>query len=55
MKNKVTGRYWSYLIRNARKRNIEVKVTQEEAWVIFLKQEKKCVYTGIKLTHLQMS
>lgn len=55
MKNKVTGRYWSYLVRNARTRNIEVKVTQEEAWVIFLKQNKRCVYTGIKLTHLKYS
>jgi hypothetical protein len=54
MKNKVTGRYWSYLIRNARIRNIEVKVTQEEAWVIFLKQNKRCVYTGIKVNGISI-
>ena len=53
MKNKITGRYWCYLRRNAKKRNLELKVTQEEAWVIFLDQNKRCAYTGIKLYHLK--
>ena len=37
----ISGKYWSSLKKNAKKRNIQVKVTIEEAWEIFLKQNKR--------------
>ena len=47
----ISGKYWSSLKKNAKKRNIQVKVTIEEAWKIFLKQNKRCFYTNLKITH----
>ena len=47
----ISGKYWSSLRKNAKKRNIQIKVTIEEAWEIFLKQNKRCFYTGLKITH----
>ena len=47
----ITGRYWAIAKKNARRRNLEFTITKEEAWNIFLKQNKRCIYTGIKITH----
>lgn len=47
----ISGKYWSSLIKNAKKRNIAITTTIEEAWEIFLKQKKRCFYTGLKITH----
>lgn len=48
---KISGRYWCSLIKNAKKRNIEITATMQDAWEIFLKQNKRCFYTGLKITH----
>ena len=47
----ISGRYWGLVKKNARKRSIEFNITKEEAWEIFLKQNKRCIYTGLKITH----
>lgn len=49
----ISGKYWALVKKNARKRNIEFNITKEEAWNIFLKQNKRCIYTGLKITHLK--
>ena len=48
---KISGRYWCSLMKNAKRRNIKITVTMQDAWEIFLKQNKKCFYTGLKITH----
>ena len=47
----ISGKYWSSLIKNAKKRNIKITATIEDAWEIFLEQNRKCFYTGLKITH----
>lgn len=49
----ISGKYWCSIKRSAIKRNIEFNITKEEAWEIFLKQNKRCIYTGIKITHFK--
>ena len=41
---------WSKLQRDARIRGIPFDITIEEAWELFLKQERKCSYTNMLLT-----
>lgn len=42
----IRAEYWGRVIRGAKDRGIEVKITIEEAWDIFLKQNRKCALTG---------
>lgn len=44
------GRYWWMLCFNAKTRNIEIKITQQEAWDQFLKQNGRCALSGVYLT-----
>ena len=46
----ISGNYWDHLLRGASKRNFLVSITIEEAWKLFLKQERKCVLSGLPLT-----
>lgn len=48
----ISGEYWSLLKHGAQKRNIEFKITKEEAWELFLKQNKKCKLSNIQI-HFQ--
>ena len=41
--------YWSSVLRGAKKRNLEVSVTIEDAWELFLRQKKKCAISGIDI------
>lgn len=41
--------YWRQVLRGAEARAISVDLTPEEAWQLFLDQEGKCAFTGIKL------
>lgn len=38
--------FWSSLISNAQRRNIEIDIDCEYIWRLFLKQNKKCALTG---------
>ena len=43
------GRYYSYYKKGALKRNIEWNITLEDMHDEYIKQNKKCIYTGIEL------
>lgn len=45
----LSGTYWHTVVRNAKSRGLEVAITIEDAWNVFVKQEGKCVITGIEL------
>lgn len=40
------GRYWSDVKAGARRRGLEFNVTMEEAWHLFLTQERRCALSG---------
>ena len=45
----LTGRYWSVVLRGAKKRNIPIKITINDAWSQFLKQNGKCALSGVDI------
>ncbi|HEX5186239.1 MAG TPA: hypothetical protein VFV86_05055, partial [Nitrososphaeraceae archaeon] len=45
----LSGKHWSEIKYKAIKRNIEFAITQEFAWNLFLKQNRKCALSGIDL------
>lgn len=46
----ISGKFWATLKQSARLRNHQLKLTIQEAWELFLKQEKKCALTSLPLT-----
>lgn len=42
----IRAEYWSRVLRGAKNRDIRVKLTIEQAWDIFLKQNKRCALSG---------
>lgn len=46
---KISGSFWTNLIRSAEKRGYEVGITQEDAWGLFLEQNGKCKLSNIDL------
>jgi len=42
----ITGLFWAHIKFSAKSRNIDFLITKEQAWSLFLKQNKKCVYTN---------
>lgn len=45
----ITGSFWCRVKLNAEKRHIEFNIDIEYAWDIFVKQERKCVLSGIPI------
>jgi len=45
----ILGRKWSGIRHNAKLRGIDFNISIEDGWNQFLKQNRKCVYTGEKL------
>lgn len=45
----ISGQYWSKIKANARKRKIEFDLNIEDAYEIYLKQDKRCALTGNEL------
>lgn len=45
----IPGTFWNALQCNARYRKIKIKLTIEEAWEKFIKQNRKCALTGLPL------
>lgn len=43
------GLYWCHIKAAAKSRNIEFNITIEEAWELFLKQNRKCSLSGLEL------
>jgi hypothetical protein len=46
----ISGNFWNYLTRNARQRNIEMNITIQEAWELYILQEKKCALSGVEIS-----
>lgn len=42
----IPGQDWSTILRGAKKRKLEVTVTIQDIWELFLKQNRKCALTG---------
>jgi len=49
MKNQITPRYWREVYKSAEKRKIELNLTEDEAWEVFLQQEEHCFFSGLHL------
>lgn len=45
----ISGRYFCRIRISAKQRNLEFSITKEYIWNLFLKQNRKCVLTGIKI------
>ena len=45
----MSGSYWGRVLIGAKKRNIDVAISKEEAWDLYLEQDRKCAYTGKEL------
>jgi hypothetical protein len=45
----ISGAIWSHIKRHANTRNLSFNVTIEEAWQLFLKQNRRCALTGQEL------
>jgi hypothetical protein len=45
----VSGRLWSNLISNSKVRGLELNITPDDIYEIYLKQDKKCALTGMAL------
>lgn len=45
----LSASYWKAVLIKADLRHLEVSVTIQEAWELFLKQDRKCAYTKIPL------
>ena len=46
----LSGNYFSQIRYNAKKRKIYFDITTEYLWHLFIKQEKKCILSGVTLT-----
>lgn len=51
----ISGNFWDGIKRSAsgekgRRKILELSITQEEAWNLFLKQNRKCALSGIELS-----
>lgn len=47
----ITGYCWSRIRCNARARDIDISITIEYAWLMFIEQGRKCALSGVPLTH----
>lgn len=45
----IMGSYWSGVEQSAKIRNISFNITAKEAWEVYEKQNKKCIFTGREL------
>lgn len=52
---RIGGCIWSKIIRDAKMRNLEVGITIEHAWGLFLKQDGECALSGLEISLLTKS
>lgn len=46
----ITGTYWSSILHGAKSRNLEFSITIKEIWDLYIKQDKKCIFTKLPIT-----
>lgn len=46
----ISGNYWGHITRSAKRRNIEFKITIEQAWVEFIVQNRLCALSGVSIS-----
>lgn len=49
MRNEITDRYWKEIIKSAAARDISFRLSRQEAWRVFVFQERRCALSGILL------
>ena len=47
----ISGGYLCHVKHHALKRGLEYNISSEDAWLQFVKQDYKCVFSGIRLIH----
>ena len=45
----ISGTFWARVKSNAKARNLLLSISPEEAWKIFLQQDRKCALSGVEL------
>lgn len=45
----ISGVYWGHLINNAKKRKINIDITIQQAWIIFLNQKRRCALSNLPI------
>lgn len=45
----ITGKYWYAVSKGALRRNLEFNITIEQAWELFIKQDRKCAISRSRL------
>lgn len=50
----ISGTYWKNLKSNAKLRKLSLTLTIEEAWELFVKQDRKCALSGLDLNFTNM-
>lgn len=45
----ISGRFWQSILRQSESRRLEVDITKEYIWDLFIKQDKKCALTDLVL------
>jgi len=45
----IQGSYWALVKGGAKKRNLVFEISKEYAWDVFIKQDRKCIYTGFEI------
>jgi hypothetical protein len=50
----IRAEYWSRVLRGAKNRKIPLDITIEQAWQVFLQQDRKCALTGLPI-HFPMT
>jgi hypothetical protein len=49
----ISGYLWAKINDGAKKRNLEVSVSLEDLWILFLQQNRKCALSGIDIEFAQ--
>ena len=50
----ISGKYWTEIKEGAKRRQLEFSLTIEEAWDLFIKQNKKCNLSGLDIEFSRM-
>jgi len=45
----ISAAFWKHILKHAEARRLPVDVTIEDAWALFLEQERKCALSGVPL------